>query len=342
MDDGKNYFTGSMKGLEWIYCGEKESEMDELNNLTRTWVVRLVIITVIVFMVQMLTGSMPIYMGDAVIPFSRFIDFYFGLSPKFVIEKFALWQFVTYIFIHGNFLHILFNMYTLFICGMPVEHAWGGRRFLFYYLFTGIGAGLTIFVINWLVGGPMYESPTIGASGAVFGILLAFGMLYPNVEILVFFVLPMKAKYFVVILGLIELYTLFQAGFASPISHTGHLGGILFGLIYFAVIRKHDIKFKSKLIKARLKREFDRRELKAEGSGDAGHQQLLQILRKVKASGADSLTDDEYQLLRYKMIMVGDASDICVEDDFDTSDEYCLKCKNIDACLIREIKKYLS
>jgi membrane associated rhomboid family serine protease len=269
------------------------------------------------------------------------LTFYLGLRPVLVIEKFYIWQLFTYMFLHGGFLHIFLNMYALLIFGIPVEQAWGGRKFLFYYIFTGIGAGITILVINTVLGGVNYITPTIGASGAVFGLLLAFGMLFPDAEILIFFIIPMRAKFLVLLYGGIELYSLIASSGQSPISHAGHLGGIIFGLVFFLILRKRGLSFKSKILKARFNRENVRREIKLE-KNTKQHEFLLEtILEKLKAKGPGSITDDEYQHIRYMDIMTQDNNELCVEEDFDPSDEYCSKCVHREACLLRQIKKYL-
>lgn len=138
---------------------------------------------------------------------------------------FEPWQLVTYMFLHASLTHVLFNLFALWIFGQGVENFWGTRRFVIYYFLTGIGAAL---FHMWIGAG---GAPTIGASGAVYGILLAFGMMFPNRYILLLFPpIPMKAKYFVAIFGAIELFS----GVMSPnsgIAHFAHLGGMVVGFI---------------------------------------------------------------------------------------------------------------
>ncbi len=156
----------------------------------------------------------------------------FGLIPADVIGHFAIWQFVTYMFLHDptGFTHILFNMLTLWMFGRTLEVTWGTRRFLKYYFLCGIGAGLCVVLANLILSGNM-NARTIGASGAIYGLLLAFGMLFPNVEVLFFFLFPLKAKYFVMILGAIAFMSSFGAS-GSGVSHIAHLGGMVFGYLY--------------------------------------------------------------------------------------------------------------
>lgn len=137
------------------------------------------------------------------------------------------WQVVTYIFLHANLMHIFFNMFALWLFGQGVENLWGTKRFVWFFFITGVGAAVTQMVIG---GG----GPVIGASGAVFGILLAFGMMFPDRYIVLLFPpIPIKAKYFVIIYGAIEFIS-GVGGFSVGIAHFAHLGGMLFG---YAIIR---------------------------------------------------------------------------------------------------------
>jgi membrane associated rhomboid family serine protease len=152
---------------------------------------------------------------------------YFGLVPYQVFQG-ALWQPLTYLFLHGGIGHILFNMLALWMFGADLERDWGTRRFLNYYFLCGIGAGISVILVALGLGGLGIR--TIGSSGAIFGVLLAFGLLYPDRIILFSFLFPMKAKYFVIIIGAITFLSSFQAG--SGISHIAHLGGMIFGYVY--------------------------------------------------------------------------------------------------------------
>src|SRR6266436_3357326 len=122
-----------------------------------------------------------------------------SLVPVMVLKHFFIWQLVTYMFLHGGIEHILFNMLALWMFGMTLEQDWGTRRFLKYYFLCGIGAGICDVAVNAIIGN--WGTHTIGASGAIFGLLLAFGVLYPDVTVLFFFIFPMKAKYMVMIVG---------------------------------------------------------------------------------------------------------------------------------------------
>jgi membrane associated rhomboid family serine protease len=145
-----------------------------------------------------------------------------------VIYHFAIWQLVTYLFLHGGFMHLLFNMFTLWMFGSTLERDWGTRRFLKYYLLCGVGAGLCDVAVNAAIGN--WATSTIGASGAIYGLLLAFGVMYPNATILFSFLFPIKAKYFVMIYGAMAL--LGSLNINSGVSNVAHLGGMLFGYAY--------------------------------------------------------------------------------------------------------------
>ena len=200
----------------------------------------------------------------------RFLGLHYPLSSDF-----GIWQLVSYMFMHGGFTHILFNMFALWMFGNTLENVWGPKRFLNYYLITGIGAALVQIFIAWIriksiesglspeqismviqEGGDVLRrglnyqdpalrdlnniinTPTVGASGAVFGILLAFGMMFPNSLIYVYFAIPIKAKYFVMIYGAIELYLGFSNNPGDNVAHFAHLGGMIFGFFLILLWRK--------------------------------------------------------------------------------------------------------
>ncbi len=151
------------------------------------------------------------------------------LVPGQVIHG-AVWQLFTYLFLHSltSFAHILFNMLTLWMFGAAIEETWGTKRFLQYYFLCGVGAGICVVLVNLAIGNP--NQPTLGASGAIYGLLLAFGMLFPDQTVLIGFLFPIKAKYMVMIFGAIAFLASFQPG--STVSNLAHLGGMIFGFIY--------------------------------------------------------------------------------------------------------------
>jgi membrane associated rhomboid family serine protease len=154
---------------------------------------------------------------------------WFALSPYYVVHRLYLWQLATYLFLHGGWFHIIFNLFALWMFGSDLEALWGGRKFLTYFFVTGIGAGIFDVVLNTIfrAGVPIF---TIGCSGAIFGLLLAYGMLFPERVIYLYMIVPVKAKWFVVIIGAIEFFSSFSSG--SGISHFAHLGGLLFGYLF--------------------------------------------------------------------------------------------------------------
>ena len=182
---------------------------------------------------------------------------YLGLH-YFAASDFNAVQLVTYMFMHdlGSFGHVFFNMFSVFMFGRTLEMVWGSKRFLIYYLTTGIGAGLvqevtwffslkdaidaTIVQAGWETTRALLNNViTIGASGAVFGILLAFGMLFPNAELFIMFIpIPVKAKYFVIFYGIVELFLGVGNFSGDNIAHFAHLGGMLFGFFLIKYWKK--------------------------------------------------------------------------------------------------------
>ena len=199
---------------------------------------------------------------------------------QFQSQDFMPHQLITHLFMHGNFTHLLFNMFALWMFGKTLENVWGGKRFLTYYMITGIGAafvhlGVSQYEIlslqsqispnelsNLLENGGgllanfqnysyplmgklniLINTPTVGASGAVFGILLAFGMLFPNTLLYIYFAIPVKAKYFVIIYGIMELYAGISNNPADNVAHFAHLGGMLFGFILLKYWQKNNTQF---------------------------------------------------------------------------------------------------
>ena len=152
----------------------------------------------------------------------------FELWPEQVVHSFFIWQLATYLFLHFAPMHLLLNMLTLWMFGATIERDWGTRKFLKYYFLCGIGAGLCDVLVNAILG--HWNTSTIGASGAIYGVLLAFGILYPEAVILFLFIFPIQAKYFVMIYGAMALLGAMNVN--SGVSNVAHLGGMLFGLLY--------------------------------------------------------------------------------------------------------------
>ena len=232
---------------------------------------------------NLLIANVLFFIATMVIQSSFHYDLTNGFGLHYFLSKdFKIYQFVTYMFLHGGFTHIAFNMFALWMFGNVLENFWGSKRFILFYIVCGIGAGLTQEITEYFylhtvqnainlyntspntndfslltqkyfssISFPQPQSnsesiailsqlyqfkidhmpPVIGASGAIFGVLLAFGMLFPNTLLYVYFAIPVKAKYFVVIYGLIELYAGIANNPEDNVAHFAHLGGMIFGLI---------------------------------------------------------------------------------------------------------------
>jgi len=220
--------------------------------------------------------------------------FILGLVPKLAWSRFHVWQLVTYMFLHGNLFHLLINMYFLWMFGSEVERMWGAKAFYRYYFITGIGAGIIHILIT-----PNSMIPTIGASGAVMGVLTAFAVMFPNREItlLLFFIFPirMKAKTLVLLFVGISLLSGIQ-GSPDNIAHFAHLGGIVVGYLYMK--RSWNLgKVKEKF------REMNRRRnmrvvQKNQQEMDKLRRLLDQVLDKANDVGMENLTRDEKLFLK--------------------------------------------
>ncbi|MCF8464213.1 MAG: rhomboid family intramembrane serine protease [Flavobacteriales bacterium] len=218
----------------------------------------------------------------ATMAFSRFGVDLVELLGLFIpqSEYFRPHQLVSYIFMHGSINHIFFNMFALWMFGNAIENYWGGKRFLIYYMVTGLGAGfIHLGVMEFQLFSVLRElsfdqiemvktegasvlrasqnysdsalaqlnlllnTPTVGASGAVFGLLLAFGMMFPNAQIYLYFLFPIKAKYFVIGYGLIELFSGVSNRAGDNVAHFAHLGGMIFGFILIKYWQKKGSRF---------------------------------------------------------------------------------------------------
>lgn len=214
----------------------------------------------------------------------------FGFVPADVFGRGRLWQFATYMFLHGGFVHILFNMLLLWMFGTTIEHRWGSRAFLTYYAVCGVGGA----VLTWVLG-PQSTSPVIGASAAALGLLLAYTLMYPDQQVLLYFVIPVKMKYLlwaIIAIDLIGAIGLLPGNTA----HFAHLGGVLFGYLYL----KQDWRFGAigrRFRGARARQQLKQRAKNAERM-QTRQQEIDRILEKISAEGMDSLTDRELKILR--------------------------------------------
>ena len=261
----------------------------------------------------------------------------------FKASNFHVYQFLTYMFLHGGFTHILFNMFALWMFGSVIERVWGSKKFLFYYIVCGVGAGIMqemVQYVNYVVQGlAAYEYvnmggaqismdsyinmwTTIGASGAVYGILLAFGMIFPNERLFIIpFPFPIKAKWLIVGYIAIELFSALS-GPGDGVAHMAHLGGMLFGFLLIRYWQRHpdssqrfgrsygqeffdNMKRKYEDRQRRQQRpdmhaeQSRRRETDEEYNQRQrqNQEEIDAILDKIRKSGYDSLTKEEKQKL---------------------------------------------
>ena len=260
----------------------------------------------------------------------------------FMAKDFHLFQFITYMFLHGGFTHIFFNMFALWMFGAVIERVWGPKKFLFYYISCGVGAGIVQEIaqyVNYLsVGLAAYDHvnlggtlmltddylnlwTTIGASGAVYAILLAFGMTFPNERLFIIpFPFPIKAKWLVVGYIAIELFSALS-GPGDGVAHTAHLGGMLFGFIMIRYWRQHPGnggsfgRSRGQEFFDNMKRKYDERKRYASDHQRrrwadepddpeppkkpkrANQEEIDAILDKIRKSGYDSLTKEEKKKL---------------------------------------------
>ena len=231
--------------------------------------------------------------------------------------NFQIWQLLTYQFMHGGFSHILFNMFALWMFGMEIENLWGPKKFLYYYLLCGVAAGLFQLFVPPLLGAA--SAPTIGASGAVYGVLIAFGLLFPNRYIYLYFLLPVKAKYLIGFLLVLEFLLIDSAG--SNVAHLAHLGGALAGFLFIMVDKSIDAPLKRTLMGpgsyssrgsfsdmfSNLSEKFKRRNEKIENAKyydidrkkdeEITQEEIDKILDKISQSGYQNLSEKEKKIL---------------------------------------------
>jgi membrane associated rhomboid family serine protease len=236
----------------------------------------------------------------------RLID-HFGLVPGLVLQWPApeFWRVATYLFLHGNIWHLVFNLFALWMFGMPVVAQWGDREFVKFFFLCGIGAAAMQLALSH---GSMI--PTIGFSGSVYGMLVAFALLYPDAVVYVYFLIPMKAAHMAILFGLIEFFA-GAAGATPGVARFAHLGGMITGYFYIRWWWVWKLHLKS-MFKGALERDVEtvpvrpapvaRRSSREKGDarvGVAGDMtEVDRILDKILVSGLDSLTDDERGVMR--------------------------------------------
>jgi membrane associated rhomboid family serine protease len=256
------------------------------------WVKNLIIANVAIFFVDyMMGGRLGIYM--AFVP------------GRILVEP---WTLITYMFAHGGFWHVFLNMLVLFFFGPPLEQRWGSREFLKFYFICGLGGALLSFIFA-----PM--SPIIGASAAVYGIMLAFAMYWPDSPIYIWGVLPVKAKYLVMFMAAVSIMSMFGSGRGDNIAHAAHLGGFAAGFLYLKLngpggplggFRKMMNKRKLKVVtyddaRTTPARAATSSSARRRPAGSAEEEKLLdeldRVLEKISTQGMSSLTPQERKLL---------------------------------------------
>jgi len=236
---------------------------------------------------MLLIANVVIYIVSRVSPV--IINSYFGLTPKAVWSHFMIWQPVTYLFLHGNFWHILFNMFILWMFGSDLERTWGGKEFLKYFLICGVGAGLFNVALQ-----PNSYIPIIGASGAIYGILVGFAVLFPNRMVYIYFLFPVQVKYMVGFMIALE-FILSLTGSQGNIAHFAHLGGALVGFLYLKG------NWRGQSIKYKISGYFHRQRMEKMARQREKEMQLMEevdrILDKINQIGYDNLTRREKKIL---------------------------------------------
>ncbi len=323
-------------------------------------VIVLIIINVVIFLLTRFTGPsfsyFPRVAGQERTTISLAIERYgllvtlFSLFPVMIAKYGWVWQFVTYMFLHANGLHIFFNMYALYLFGRALEDKWGWKRFLAYYLVTGTGAGIVTFLWNLLQGSSV---PTIGASGAIFGVLLAFGIEFPDVMLLFFFVVPIRARFAALIYGGLELVFLLT-GAMQRVGHFTHLAGLLFGYLYYLIGIRSGLgggrtrggrRMKGRLLEPLPRRGRNRPGWSRAGSPPSGGERRSRgavkdiqyaVALKEKTRNAEPLSRaDTAFILKLKKAFDESGGGICDPAEFDLTAESCRSCEDFHACLYR-------
>jgi membrane associated rhomboid family serine protease len=225
----------------------------------------------------------------------------FGLVPQQVLQERWVWQPVTYMFVHGGFLHLLFNMFMLWMFGMAVEAQWGTVEFLKYYFICGLSVAL-VKVAVW----PHSTIPLIGASGAIFGLLVAFAMLYPDSVVYLYFFIPVKAAHVAILCVAMEFFLMLGQG-SGGIDHFAHLTGIGVGYLYIRWWWVLKLRMKEALSRAAeppaqapARRPARRRSAPPQPKPEAvaSMEDVDRVLDKILAKGLDSLTEGEREVMR--------------------------------------------
>lgn len=254
----------------------------------------LMILNGAIFLVQQIAALIVPNMMEAV----------FGISHGGFIGSFMIWQPFTYMFLHGGWLHIFFNLIALWMFAGELEMVWGRTRFIRYYMLSGFGAGLFIAFMNYLAFNNYGSSAvTIGASGAIYAILLAYAVLWPDREVLLYFLFPIKIKYLVLAFGLMEFFGTLSSGTGAGgnISHIGHLGGIISGFILIKLMRRSSMAGQKKISFFENLRKRNRLDAKRKVIDNRIEAKRIidELLGKIARSGMSSLTPEEKKKLEW-------------------------------------------
>ncbi|MFC1551413.1 rhomboid family intramembrane serine protease [Candidatus Latescibacterota bacterium] len=249
----------------------------------------------------LLIANISIFAATVLIPY-RGWNLYFGLIPVLAVKKFMIWQLFTHMFLHGNFSHLFWNMFMLWMFSTELEYNWGSRDFLKYYFICGLGGGVLV-VLTAMIGLSSAVVPTVGASGAIFGVLVAYGLMWPNRMIFIMGILPMKAWHMVLIFGGFDLLK-GLSGNAGGIAVFAHVGGGITGYIYLkygwkimAHVESFIYGFKARkftVTEGGKHAESQRRSNSPHPDIDS---EVDRILDKIARDGMDSLSDSEKRLL---------------------------------------------
>jgi len=278
----------------------------------------LLIINGVVFFIQLLMDNFTF--GGY--PAWYLLNKWFALNPISGVNaagepfNFQVWQLITYQFMHGGFTHILFNMFALWMFGSSIEDVFGSKKFLIFYLLAGVSAGLLHLFVSPLLGGA--PAVTIGASGSIYGVLIAYALFFPDNLIFLYFLIPVKAKYLIGFLVVIEFLAVDSA--SSGVAHLAHLGGALFGFLYIMFDKNSYVSLKNLFnrnfyYKSKPKRDiftnpFNRSSQTDNDVQDANYydinkkdeyevsqEEIDKILDKISQSGYQNLTDREKKIL---------------------------------------------
>lgn len=258
----------------------------------------------------LLIANVAVFFLQQVLP--NVLEQWGAYNTRLAVNQFQVWRFVTYMFLHGGVSHILFNMLGVWMFGTQIEALWGQRTFLLYYLVCGVGGSVLygIFALVGIGGGWM-----LGASGALMGLLLAYGMTYPNNKIFLMGILPIKAKYMVVLYGMMDLLSIPKG---DGVAHLAHLGGLLAGFIFIQITipglsgqmfkgsslssywKGFQAKRRMKVVRPEQKPNADSSSTQSRNTspGNADQKRIDTILDKISREGLQSLSDEEQELLR--------------------------------------------